>query len=589
MKILLMSLNSKFIHANLAIHSIKQYYDHYKNSDMPEVTVKEYTINNDMDHILRDLVKGGYTHIFASAYIWNIDQLSILFSNYVKVKQETQVIFGGPEVTYDAIGHLKNKAFLKAVILGEGESTFVSLVENIMTYGDEGYSKTEGVAHHSPFGPMMNRPRDLIMSLDRIPFPYADLTQFDNRILYYESSRGCPYNCSYCLSSAAQGVRMLSLERVYEDMTTFLDANVQQVKFVDRTFNAIKHHALGIMRYLAAHDNGVTNFHFEITGTLLDEDYFELLSTVRPGLFQFEVGIQTTYEPTMKAINRPIPFEKLKHNCQRILSTGNIHLHVDLIAGLPYESFEQFLKSFDDVYSIGAEQVQLGFLKILKGTSIAEQKAEHGYVVREEAPYEVLENQYISFSELSKLKEIEALVEYYHNSGKFKHTLEYLLKNHFSAPSAFYLDLSRFYEAQGLFDSPVGTYRLYETLFEYSETLKVDIELIRDLLKYDYYYANLKGDRELFYYEEIPGFNHKRLLLLKEDSFQQNSLGISREDAKNLLKSVTFITLKYDIIALIESGYGSTQEQLTIVMFDYRNKARTNTIKISTELFTQSV
>ena len=579
MKVLLMSLNSKFIHTNLAIQSLRKYYETYHGSSEIVLEVKEYTINNDMDSVLRDVSKGGYTHIFASAYIWNIEPLSLLFSNFSKINQKTKIIFGGPEVTYNASEQLELHAFLHAVIFGEGEQIFEELLGNMAKYGDNlGFEKTKGVAYRmnklQSSDIVINSMMPLIEPLDLIPFPYDTLESFENRIIYYESARGCPYSCSYCLSSASQGVRYLGFERVKSDLEFFLVNKANQVKFVDRTFNANKRHALPILQYLIENDNGITNFHFEITATLLDEDYFNVLRNARPGLFQFEIGIQTTYQPTMYAIHRPIDFDMLKLVCHKLIEMGGIHIHVDLIAGLPFETYARFLKSFDDVYEIGAEQLQLGFLKILKGTLLSQEISQHGYKIRSEAPYEVLCNNYISFDELSTLKDIETLVEYYPNSGKFKHALNYFMNKMNVSPSSFFVKMSHYYNEKAYFSSPIGTFRLYEILYEYYISIYDESDLFKDLLKVDYYYARLKGQRDLFNYIEVPNFNSKRLEILKDNAFIATHFGIqANETGKHLLKNVAFITLKYDIMALIKNGYREGDEQthlqLSVIMFNY--------------------
>ncbi len=595
MKVLLMSLNSKFIHTNLAIQSLKKYYETYHISEEIVLEVKEYTINNDMDSILRDVVKGSYSHIFVSAYIWNIEPLSILFSNFTKINQDTKIIFGGPEVTYNAGEQLERLAFLDAIIFGEGEQIFGELLENIANYGDGlGFDRTNGVAYRKMNGDeveiIINAPMPLIQPLDRIPFPYNSLLQFENRILYYESSRGCPYSCSYCLSSASQGVRYLGFERVKEDLTFFLINKVDQVKFVDRTFNAKKSHALPILKFLIENDNGITNFHFEITATLLDEDYFTLLKNARPGLFQFEIGVQTTYQPTMYAIHRPIEFDKLRQVCHTLIEMGGIHIHLDLIAGLPFETFARFLKSFDDVYEIGAEQLQLGFLKILKGTLLSQEISQHGYKIRSQSPFEVLCNNYISFDELSTLKDVEALVEYYPNSGRFRHSLDFFMKKMNVSPSAFYMKMSHYFNSHAYFSSPIGTFRLYELLYDYYASVYGDSDLFKDLLKVDYYYARLKGQRDLFNYVEIQNFNNSRLEVLKDAEFVALHFGNeTTENGKHLLKNVAFITLKYDIMTLIKNGFSNSDDKielkLSVIMFNYIDPNQVTMIGIEMEKF----
>ncbi|MCD4714362.1 MAG: B12-binding domain-containing radical SAM protein [Clostridiales bacterium] len=570
MKILLMTLNSKFIHSNLAIKYIERFWreNHEHDHQMIELDVKEYTINNDMDHILRDIHKGRYDAVFASAYIWNIDPLSILFSNFRKINPKSLIIFGGPEVSYDPVDQLAKHSYLDGVICGEGEQTFSKL---LIHFSKEGLSLNDVLINGmtTRFHPISAEVMK-VDDLDSIPFPYINFNAYENRIVYYESSRGCPYSCSYCLSAASKGVRYFSLERVFGDLDIFLEAKIPQVKFVDRTFNINKKHALPIMEYLVTHDNGITNFHFEITADLLDDDYFNLISKARHGLFQFEIGIQSTNQPTTVAINRPIPFDTLKEKTQTLIQIEKAHVHVDLIAGLPHENFERFLLSFDEVFEIGADQLQLGFLKLLKGTPLYNDKDRYDYTVRMEPPFEVLENKFISFDELTKLKEMEKLVEWFYNSKKFHHSIHYFINKSELKPGGFFLELASYFILNGYFDAPISTYRLYEILSNYYSSKYDDIELFKDLLKFDYYASNLKGQRELFHYEDLPRFNQNRLEILKNDdfvkSFNTQYLGLP---PKQILKNVEFITLKYDIMALIQSNYKSAPERLNIVMFDY--------------------
>ncbi|MBE0449204.1 MAG: DUF4080 domain-containing protein [Clostridia bacterium] len=570
MKILLMTLNSKFIHSNLAIKYIERFWrvNHESNYKKIDLDVKEYTINNDMDHILRDIHRGRYDAVFASAYIWNIDSLSILFLNLKKINPNCIIVFGGPEVSYDPVEQLSKHAFLDGVICGEGERTFSDI---LIHFSNEGLSlEVESIQGLASRNQQLISQVMKIENLDSVPFPYVDLKEYENRIVYYESSRGCPYSCSYCLSSASKGVRYFSLNRVFDDLQFFLEAEIPQVKFVDRTFNINKKHALPIMEYLVEHDNGITNFHFEITADLLDDDYFNLISKARNGLFQFEIGIQSTNPSTNIAINRPIPFDTLKEATKTLIRIEKAHVHVDLIAGLPFESFKRFLLSFDEVYAIGADQLQLGFLKLLKGTPLYNDRHRYEYLVRMEPPFEVLENQFISFDELTKLKEVEKLVEWYYNSRKFHQSIQYFLSRSASTPSSFYLEMALYFNLKGYFDAPISTYRLYEILYDYYLTKHDESELFKDLLKFDYYAANLKGQRELFHYEDLPRFNQNRLEILKNDEFVQLfNAGYSGQTPKQILKNVEFITLKYDIMTLIQSNYKSAPRNLNIVMFDY--------------------
>lgn len=580
-----MSLNSKYIHTNLAIASLNKYFEYYHKQHEITLITKEYTINNEMDEVLRDIVKGHYTHIFASVYIWNVSELDILFSNFKQINHTCKIIFGGPEVSFDPEQQLKSKPYLDAVIYGEGEKVFSDLLMHLHTQTFEtACSLTLGIAYKTQTDRIINPPMPLIQPLDEIPFPYTSNVQLDHKIIYYESSRGCPYRCSYCLSSASEGVRYLSFERVKSDLTFFLNSNVPQVKFVDRTFNAHKKHALPILMFLVENDNGITNFHFEITATLLDEAYFEVLKKARPGLFQFEVGIQTTHQPTMYAIQRPIAFDKLKVNCLKLLEIGGIHLHVDLIAGLPHEDYQRFLQSFDDVFQIGAHQLQLGFLKIIKGTQLAQSMALHGYVKHYEPPYELLYNRYITFDEITQLKNIERLVEYYHNSGKFIHALRFFMKKQNIKPSKFFLGLAEYFETMDYFSSAIGTYRLYELLYNYYVTIYGEDDLFKDLLKVDYYAAHLKGQKPLFNYVEIPNFNNRRFEWLKDETFiQKHFQSEAIRSPKERLKNLEFITLNYDIMTLIQSGYTEICAEITVIMFDYQSHDTARMIKIEWE------
>ncbi|MDH8677552.1 DUF4080 domain-containing protein [Fusibacter bizertensis] len=587
MKILLMSLNSKYIHTNLAIHYLKNYICKHNPDHKSEIILKEYTINNEMDYVLRDIIKGDYDYILVSTYIWNIEPLSILFTNFRQINHHTKIIFGGPEVTYNPKTQLERHAFLDAVMVGEGEQIFNEWINQLESNNkSEAFTQTRGIIYRDDDQIISNSPMPLIEDLDCVPFAYDTNLLLGNKILYYESSRGCPYNCSYCLSSAEKGVRYFSLERVKHDLDQFLSHKVPQVKFVDRTFNAKKSHALEILNYLVDQDNGVTNFHFEITASLLDQDYYDVMEKARSGLFQFEVGIQTTYQPTMHAIHRPIEFEKVKTACMKIMEIGGIHLHVDLIAGLPYETFERFLISFDEVYNIGAEQLQLGFLKILEGTKIQVEAPEHQYLIRKESPYEVLQNKYISFKEMTRLKEIETLVEYYYNSGKFVHSLNYVIKSNEISPSEFYLNLAAYFNRNYYFDAAIGTYRLYEILADFYKENYENLEVFLDLLKVDYHYANLKGQKPLFNYIEIKNFNNKRLELLNDEAFRKETLNIDGNiPAKQILKNVEFITLGYDIMTLIKSDYKVVKQKINVVMFDYNQSDQTAIITIEDSKF----
>lgn len=557
MKVLLMSMNSKFIHSNLSVYYLKRYSEKYRESHLDvSVTLKEYTINMNTDDVLSSVVSGEYDVVFASAYIWNVELYSVLFTNLKEVCPSVKVVYGGPEVTYNPKEQLEAHSFLDAVLVGEGEETFLSCLKQFSQKGKVDFDRIEGVVYRSEEGIVLNHPRRPMHNLDDIPFPYESIDMLDNKIIYYETTRGCPYNCSYCLSSAIKGVRYFGHEKVFKELKIFLDAKVPQVKFVDRTFNVNKKHAIPILEYLVAQDNGITNFHFEVNADLLDEDYLEVIRRSRKGLFQFEIGVQSTCEAALNAINRPIPFEKVKANTQKLIALDKAHTHVDLIAGLPYESYERFLQSFDEVFSIGADHVQMGFLKLLKGTPLHKEAAIHGYKIRVQTPYEVLENQYISYSELNRLKKIEALLEHYINSEKFNYSMQYVIKKSGLKMSKLLEQMSIYWDKYQYFETAMSTFRLYELLHDFGPTIGLDSELLNDLLKVDFYKTKQKGIKALFYYEEDEKFNSKRLLLLNDSAFVENHLPQYRlEKPKQILKSVAFVSVRFDIETLLKSDY----------------------------------
>jgi radical SAM superfamily enzyme YgiQ (UPF0313 family) len=574
-----MTLNAKFIHSNLAIHSLYQYVAHYGTRDDIALTLKEFTINHNLDDVLVHLERGHYDAIFVSCYIWNIEETVTLLENYHLLHPETVILLGGPEPGYAPTFYLKHHMFVDGILMGEGERVFLRIYEALPNKDEQMRKETillsisgiDGVAYRSDNGQIeINPMMALINPLDEIPFPYVDFRAFENRILYYESTRGCPYRCSYCLSSACGPVRFRSLTTVFKDLDIFLNANVPQVKFIDRTFNVNKTHALGILNYIREHDNGITNFHFEITAELLDEDYFECIEKMREGLVQFEVGIQTTNPDTLNAIRRNMDQQKLLTNVKRLIALKKAHIHVDLIAGLPFENENSFYESFDTVYNLKAQQLQLGFLKVLKGTHIATQLDMFGYKVRRQAPFEVLSNQWMSFETMCLLKEIEMLVERYCNSGRFNVSMTYFIKWFALAPHQFYLKLAAYFRERGLFDQPLGMAVSYDALYAFAVENGMTGALVADLLKFDFHSANMKGRRPFFDEPSIPGFNAMRL------NFLQNKTAVSRINAdystmggKEILKTVNIVAFKYDIIALIHTGYNDEIEQLSLVLFDY--------------------
>lgn len=577
MKLLLTTLNSKYTHSSLAlryIHSMVKALD-------AEVDLIEYTINNQLDYIVREIYSGHYDVVVFSVYIWNVDDTLVIAKNLKKVAPHLKIMFGGPEVTFESHKFLDRYSFIDLIIRGEGEISFTELTKALI---HDGYPEPEGPDHFSDLKGLTYRrgsgdaveiistdDQPLINDLDIIPFPYETFEGLEHRILYYESSRGCPFNCQYCLSSTIKGVRFFSLDRVKEDLKRFVDLNVMQVKFIDRTFNADASRSLEIFRYLHEIDNGHTNFHFEITADRLNEETLEFLEGVRPGLFQFEIGVQTTHEPTLKEICRYVDFEKLKSICTRIRGYRNIHLHLDLIAGLPYENYDRFMKSFDDVYSIRPEMVQLGFLKLLKGSGLRIRKEKYGYIYDERPPYEIMATADLSFDDMIRLKGIEDMVEHFYNNQKFTHSLEFIIKVNDLLPSKMYEMLSDYWHNQGWHHKAHNQDAMYQILLEfYSDAGLKHNELFEEVVKFDYVRQSsrrkLYADKETI---EFRQFTHA--FLQEEENVSKYLASYEGQTAKQIVKKVRFETFKYDVIKLIDSDFelSTVENKDVIVLFDY--------------------
>lgn len=492
LKILLAACNAKYIHSNLAVYNLKSCSGEYS----PNVVIKEYTINQIQDDILKDIYLEQPDVICFSCYIWNISFVKELVPDLKKILPHVDFWAGGPEVSYDAVEFLKKNPAFFGVMVGEGEETFHELAGYYIERKPENLKEIRGVAFHdeTTVPDIVHTGWRELMDLSKVPFAYSNLTEFKNRIIYYESSRGCPFSCSYCLSSIDKKLRFRDIELVKNELQFFIDNKVPQVKFVDRTFNCKHDHAMAIWRYITEHDNGITNFHFEISADLLREEELALMKTMRPGLIQLEIGVQSTNPQTIKAIRRTMDFEKLKGIVEQIHSFGNIHQHLDLIAGLPYEGYESFHKSFCDVYALRPEQFQLGFLKVLKGSHMMEMTGEYQILYKDREPYEVLSTAWLTYGEILGLKMVESMVEVYYNSGQFKHTLVFL-EQYFEDPFRMYEALGRFYEKKGYSEISHSRMRRYEILMEFAgEQKEIPLEVLSDVMLLDLYLReNLKS------------------------------------------------------------------------------------------------
>lgn len=612
MKFLLVAINAKYIHSNLGIYSLKAYAEKELrkkkkaalagtgesvsgvveagaqgaerasdgavvtetqsaagvSSDQVQVEIAEYTINHQMDQILQDIYRRKPDVIGFSCYIWNIQYIRPFLKDIPKVLPDVKIWMGGPEVYNRAESFLKEEPTVTGVMVGEGEATLAELAE---VYGEaEAAGKTgigsyhmdthleqvRGIVFRKTSGEILRTPVRPLLPMDEIPFSYNNLEGMEHRIIYYESSRGCPYSCSYCLSSIDKTVRFRSLDLVMKELDYFLERKVPQVKFVDRTFNCKKSHALAIWRYLLEHDNGVTNFHFEISADLIDEEELEVMEQMRPGLIQLEIGVQTTNPDTITEIRRKMNLDRLKQVVDKINGFHNIHQHLDLIVGLPYENYERFCQSFDDVYWMRPEQLQLGFLKVLTGSYMAEKTQDYGLLYHQEPPYEVLATKWLDYGQVLRLKAVEDMVEVHYNSGQYTETLREM-EQHWASPYAMFEALADYYERLGYTGIAINRLTRYEILFGFlQETEPEKTERYRDLLTYDLYLRENIKSRPAFLRDESPWKTLRREFFQGEEKEPKYLKGYEGYDSRQMAK-----------MAHLEV-FGDGR----VVVFDYKNR-----------------
>lgn len=573
MKILLTTLNSKFIHTNLAIRYLNQMVKDIENI---YVDIREYTINNELDFILKDIYSNSYDVILFSTYIWNINDIVKLCNNIKKVNPDIKIALGGPEVTYDSEDSMNKYDFVDYILYGEGELIFRDFVNHLK--GELDIEDVDGIVYRNNGEVVKNKPMKQVENLDIIPSPYENLNkeEYENRIVYYETSRGCPFNCQYCLSSTLQGLRYFSIDRVKRDLKALIDARVSQIKFIDRTFNANKKFAMEIMKFLMENDNDYTTYHFEVTAHLLTEDMLEFLKGCKEGLFQFEIGVQTTNETVLEAVGRRDDFSKLSYVVQKIASYRNIHQHLDLIAGLPYEDYKSFENSFNDVFNLGIEHLQLGFLKMIKGTGIRNNSDEHEFRYKDYPPYEVLYNKYIAYNEILKLKDIEEILEKYFNSKNFVLSMRYIIHNFYKAsPFKFFEDFATYFDKNGYFNMAQGKNQLYKILLDfYIKKINKNIELFTEIIKYDYISlgktSNVPGFMSKIEFEDFK--NRCHLFLQNEENILKYIPRFENTPAKQIIKHVHFEPFKYDILKLKEDINSNLETKESIVLFVYDDK-----------------
>ncbi|MEI3048504.1 MAG: B12-binding domain-containing radical SAM protein [Roseburia inulinivorans] len=486
MKIFLTAINAKYIHSNLAVYSLRAYAKDYQD----QIVIGEYTINNRVDYILEQIYKAKPDVLCFSCYIWNMDYVEELITEYHKLCPEVPIWVGGPEVSYEVETFLAEHPQVTGVMIGEGERTFKQLCKYYVNRAGS-LEEIRGIAFRDQdSGKTIFTPVQEPMNMSDIPFCYDHIENFENRIIYYESSRGCPFNCSYCLSSIDKKLRFRDIELVKKELAFFIEKKVPQVKFVDRTFNCRHDHAMEIWRFVKEHDNGITNFHFEISADLLNEEELALIHDMRPGLIQLEIGVQSTNETTIREIHRTMKLELLKDIVRKIQSGENIHEHLDLIAGLPYEDYATFAKSFDEIYALKPNQLQLGFLKVLKGSYMYEHAAEYEIVYHAKTPYEVMKTKWLSFDDVLKIKQVEEMLEVYYNSGQFEITMK-VMEPLFESAFAMFQEFGAFYEEKGYFGMSHSRIRRAEILLEFMREQKSEdavLQMLEESLTFDLYY-----------------------------------------------------------------------------------------------------
>lgn len=518
MKVLLLAINAKYIHTSLALRYIKSYCKEYES----HISILETTINTNENEIIKSIYNEKPDIIGISCYIWNMSFVKQLIPTLRKILPHTTLILGGPEVSYEG-EYLLETLNIDMVMEGEGEETWKQYLDyRIRNQGT--LDGINGIIYKQEGAITKNAPRQPL-NLEYLPFVYDSLDGLEHKIIYYESSRGCPFNCQYCLSSTHKGVRFVPLERVKAHLSYFLEKRVKQVKFVDRTFNTKKSYAMAIWEHIIANDNGYTNFHFEIAAELIDDEMLVLLKDARNGLIQFEIGVQSTNMKVLEAISRKMPYEDIKRITEKVKALGNIHQHLDLIAGLPYEDYLSFKNSFNDVIALRPEQFQLGFLKLLKGSGLRQAAEQYGLIYKEEPPYEILYTKEMSYDEMLKLHSIEELLERYYNSGRFHNALEYLFTC-FESPFDFFETLMVFWEEQGYDLIQHNKLAYYYHLITFSLQQKsVNTELLKEYLRLDYIlHEPVREMPEAFETLNRSAYKAYYNDLLKDDLFIENHL-----------------------------------------------------------------
>lgn len=552
-KIILTAINSQYVHLNVAVRYLKKYVE--ANSEI-RLDIYETNINNQLINIIKDIFEQQPDMVIFSTYIWNKEYVFDITKELKKILPNVKIALGGPEVSYEWDKTIQENSEIDYILTGEGEKILLNfLTKNI--------SEVKGVVYRENGEIKYNGVETLIENLDIIPFPYDDEELEDRtKIFYYESSRGCPFNCSYCMSSIDKSVRYYSIDRTKKDLKRFLDSPIKLLKFVDRTFNLSKEKYMAIWKFLLENYREGITFHFEINANIFDDETLDFLETVPKGYFQFEIGVQTIDPQAMKSIGRVNNLEKLEHNIKRI--SRNIHLHLDLIAGLPYETYDKFRYSFDYVHKLKPEMIQLGFLKLLKGTKMYEEREQYSYKYFSKPPYEVFSNEFINFSEIVKLKNIEKVLDFYYNSEKFPNSVQWIIDTHYDSAFSFYEDIADYFDKKGYLKVSHKESTLFTLLYDFHRDKEFSmLEIFIEYLKYDYLMIGKPG----FYPE---WFQSKKDGELYDEIIREGNYKSIREGHKNSeLEKFTYNIFK------------KIPEEI-FIFFDYREK-KTRVVKKTLE------
>ncbi len=566
----MVAANAKYIHSSLALRSIQKYCEKYSG----HITNLELTINHNENEALKSIYEEKPDIIAFSCYIWNMEMIENLIPILGKILPACKIILGGPEVSFDSEALFGPNPDIDIVVEGEGEQTWYELMEHYIDQSNE-LDQIRGIVYKNSDGIIKRNPPRPPMDLNKIPFVYDDIAKLDNKIIYYEATRGCPFSCQYCLSSVDAGVRFLELERVFQDLQVFLDHKVKQVKFVDRTFNTDIKYAMAIWDYLKKNDNGITNFHFEMAADILTDEAIAFLKDTRPTLFQFEIGVQSTNDEVLTIIQRKMNFDQVSRIVKEIKGFGNIHQHLDLIAGLPKEDMASFRKSFNDVIAIRPEQLQLGFLKVLKGSGMHRDAKKYGLIYKDIAPYEILYTSHLTYDEMLRLHAVEEMVDRFYNSGRFVYSFEYLFTL-FETPFDAVDGLAQFWEECGYHKIKHSKNAHYDILLQFAmEKTKANITLMQELARFDFFlHEKLKNiPKNLLTIDQDKYKDFVRDFYKLEGNIQHFLPELAAYTSAQVSRMAHIEVFSLDIINCVRTlDFEGVQEKITPVLFNYHAK-----------------